>query len=69
VHPDNPEDPTARPAHSGDFDYGLVEGFGIELVAFVALGLNAAKQPGFLEVVEGLLGQSPQLFRVGRAFA
>src|SRR5205807_3443051 len=66
---DNAEDPAARAADGGDFDDRLIEGFGIELVAAVALRLDAAKQPRLLEVVERLLRQPPQLFCMGSALA
>src|SRR5438876_10841621 len=41
----------------------------IELVAFVALRLDAAKESGRLEVLERLVGESPQLLGTHGALA
>src|SRR5207247_9584705 len=46
VNAEDREDPAARPADGGDLHDGAIERAGIELVAFVALRLDAAKEPG-----------------------
>jgi hypothetical protein len=57
VDADDAEDPGARAAHGADLHDGLIERARIELVAAVPLGLQAAKEPGLLEISEGLVGQ------------
>ena len=69
VNAEDREDPAARPADGGDLHDGAIERAGIELVAFVALRLDAAKEPGRLEVLERLVGESPQLFGTDGALA
>ena len=60
MNADDAEDPAGRAADGADLDDGLVERGRIELVAAIALGLEAAKEPGLLEVREGLVGQPPE---------
>jgi hypothetical protein len=60
VNAHDPEDPSARAADRADLDDGSVERGGLELIAAVALGLQAAKEPGLLEVHEGLVGQATE---------
>ena len=65
VHADHAEDPAARSADCRGFDDRLIEGLRIELIAAPALWLDAAKQAGLLEVVEGLVRQPPQFLCIG----
>src|SRR5437899_2514955 len=69
VNAEDREDPAARPADCGDLHDGTVERAGIELEAFIALRLDAAKESGRLEVLERLVGESPQLFGMHGALA
>src|SRR2546427_457504 len=69
VNTDHAEDPGARAADGSDLYDRLVERAGIELVAAIALGLETTKEPGLLEVSEGLVGQPPELFGMDGAFA
>ena len=69
MNADDAEDPGARAADGADLHDGLVERTGIELVAAVALGLEAAKEPGLLEICECLVGQPPELFGMDGAVA
>src|SRR5439155_21968130 len=69
VNAEDREDPAARPADRGDLHDGTVERAGIELEALIALRLDAAKESGRLEVLERLVGESPQLFGMHGALA
>src|SRR5439155_3062971 len=63
------EAPAARPADGGALPAGAIERAGIELVAFVALRLDAAKEPGRLEVLEGFVRKPTEMLGMDGALA